>query len=163
VPFLRPRFSAAVRRPPRALVSRVTPVASCSGRRGATLLELAVVLVLLGVMAAVVLPPLVTPAPRTATLSDVVRAARAAALARAQTLQLTVTGSGRWHLHALAPADGDTVAAGVLADAPPLQLQLTPLGACLLTAPVPPALAHWDAAACRPARAAPSAVPEARP
>lgn len=137
-------------------------------RPGVTLVELVVVLGLLGMMAALVLPPLVPPAPRTTTLPDVVRAARAAALARAQTLQLTVTASGRWHLHPLPPMDRDTLAAGTLAGAAPLQLQITPLGACLASPPVPPLLAGWDAAACRPtgngegANAGASARPEVR-
>lgn len=106
-------------------------------------------LVLLGMMAAVVLPPLAASPPRPPSVDDVVRAARAAALARAETLQLTVSASGRWHLVALAPSDDDTVAAGTLAGAFPFQLQVTPLGACLAAGAVPPALAGWDAASCR--------------
>jgi len=169
----RARGSAA--REPGGATAWGQPAARRAGARpGVTLVEVVVVLGLLGMMAALVLPPLVPPAPRTATLPDVVRAARAAALARAQTLQLTVTAAGRWHLHPLPPLDRDTLARGTLArgtlaGAPPLQLQLTPLGACLASPPVPPLLAGWDAAACRPtgngegANASASARPEVRP
>jgi type II secretory pathway pseudopilin PulG len=131
-------------------------------------MELVVVLTLLGVMTALVVPPLTTPVRPATTLAEVVRGARSAALARAQVLQLTVTPGGRWALYTLAPTDGDTLASGTLAPEsatsggeaagtpagdPSLQLQITALGACLPVPPLSSALRDWDAAACRPVRA----------
>lgn len=136
-----------------------------------TLIELAVVLVVLGVVAGLVLPPFTAIERRPPTYLDVVRAARGAALARAQALQLTVAATGEWSVHPLPPADGDTVATGTLpatlsptrAGAAPFRLHITPLGACLPMAPVPEAWRDWDAAACRPALdfAAPGAAARA--
>jgi len=121
-------------------------------RRGVTLLELVVALALLGTMVALVLPSLATPAARGGRVDDMLRGARGAAIARAQTLTLAVAPDGEWRVRALPPDDTLRILDGVL-DAPPsaaYQLQLSPLGACLPATALPAEFGGWDAAGCRP-------------
>ena len=123
-----------------------------------TLLELVVALVLLGVMAALALPSLSMPARRDGRLEVVLRAARGAAIARAQSLALTVGRDGGWTLRPLSPDDTTVTLRGALDSPPsaPFQLQLTPLGTCIPATPLPGEYDGWDAAACAPRRAASS-------
>ncbi len=136
-------------------------------RHGVTLLELMVVLTLLAVVAAFALPALAPPAPRGRTMVDAVRTARSAAVARGQLLSLAVAADGAWEVRALPPDDAVRLTGGSLRDRPttPFQLQLTPLGACVATTPLPLELARWDAVGCTaPALGAldtPSALPRA--
>lgn len=124
-------------------------------RRGATLLELLVVLALVAVVSAIVGPSVVGRPPREVTLNDAVRAARSAAIARSQVLVLHVAADGRFSLRALPPADTLAVLEGqlrgdpVMRDTPALRLQLSPHGACVPLHPVPAQLQGWDAARCR--------------
>lgn len=115
-------------------------------RTGLTLLELVVVLALLGLGAALVLPSLDRPA-RAVTRDDVVRAARATAIARAQALTLRLATDGAWQL--ASPRDGGVLTQGKLSEAgDALALDLSPVGGCTLRPPVPASLARWDAARC---------------
>lgn len=119
-----------------------------------TLLELLVAVALVGGMLALVAPSLGTPPPREGRLESVVRAARSAAIARAQTLSLSIAGNGDWTVHPLPPDDSIRVLGGTL-DAPPsapLVLQVSPVGACVPVTPLPAELAGWDAASCAPSR-----------
>lgn len=118
--------------------------------RGVTLVELLVALSLMGVVAALVLPTFSRPHEGGAPIGDVVRAARGSAIARAQLLSLTVKDNGRWSVHPLPPDDSLTILGGRLDRPPtaPFQLQLTPLGACLATTPLPAEFRGWDAAGC---------------
>jgi prepilin-type N-terminal cleavage/methylation domain-containing protein len=121
-------------------------------RRGVTLLELVVALALLGTVAAFVIPSLERPASPRGRLDDVLRRARGAAIARAQSLTLDVAPGGAWQLRPLPPDDTVRILDGVL-DLPPsagYQLQLSPLGACLPATVLPAEMDGWDAAGCRP-------------
>lgn len=117
---------------------------------GVTLVELLVALTLMGGVAALVLPSFARRQQEGTPIGDVVRAARGAAIARAQLLSLTVQGNGSWSVHPLPPGDSLTVLGGRLdrAPTPPFQLQLTPLGACLAVTPLPADFQGWDAAGC---------------
>lgn len=121
-------------------------------RGGVTLLELLVALLLVGGMLALVAPTLRTPASRDGQLGSVLRAARSAAIGRAQTLTLSIGASGDWSVRPLPPGDTIEVLGGTL-DAPPsvpFALQLSALGACTPATTLPSELAGWDAASCAP-------------
>ena len=127
---------------------------SHNGRRGLTLLELMVALALLGLMLALVTPLFRRPTRRDGRLDAVLRAARATAISRSETMALRVRADGQWSVRALPPDDALLLLSGTLDSQPSLafQLQLTPLGACLPTSSLPAEFAGWDAAGCRPLR-----------
>jgi len=124
-------------------------------RHGVTLLELLVVLVLLGLLAA-----LTAPALRRAREPDgesdrrVIALARSAAVRRGETLALDMSADGRWRL-VVARGDSTAIEQGTLAATPMVarRLLLTPLGLCLPDDDERSA-APWDPAACRVAAAA---------
>lgn len=139
---------------------RTRPTTRSGKRRGVTLLELVVALTLLGVVAALVVPALATPAGRRGAFDDVLRAARGVAIARAQSLTLDVGRDGAWLLRPGTAGDTTHLGSGALEQEPSVsfQLQLTPLGACLPASALPAEYGGWDAAACAPRhRAAPVA------
>jgi prepilin-type N-terminal cleavage/methylation domain-containing protein len=125
---------------------------------GVTLLELLVVVLLLGLGAALTAPALLRarPAPTGADAARVTAFARGAAVRRGETLALDLAADGRWTLR-VAHGDSLPLAAGALdatrtTTAMPRRLLVTPLGACLpdddaADGPSPPS---WDAGACRP-------------
>ena len=127
--------------------------------RGVTLLELLVVLVLIGLVAALTAPALLRePAPAAGAAGAAATAesrltayARGAAVRRGETLALDVAPDGRWTLRV---AHGDTLPldAGTLDARPaaPRRLLVTPLGLCLPDDDERVADASWDAGACRP-------------
>lgn len=123
-------------------------------RFGFTLFELIVAMVVMGLVAAFAMPSLETPARDAGALSSVIPRARGAAIARAQTLVLTVTGQGGWTLTPLPPDDSVIVLRGQLDTSPTVgfRLRLTPVGACLSSSPLPEELGAWDAARCAPPR-----------
>jgi type II secretory pathway pseudopilin PulG len=91
-----------------------------------TLLELLVALALVGGMVALVAPALRTPPARGGQLESVLRVARSSAIARAQTLTLSIGLGGDWSVRPLPPGDSVEVLGGRL-DAPPsapFELQL---------------------------------------
>ena len=127
-------------------------------RCGFTLLELIVALVVMGVISALVAPSLGAPRERGGELGQVLQAVRGAAIARAQTLSLTVGDDGAWTLTPLAPDDSMVVLRGQL-DSPPsagFRLQLTAVGACLSSSLLPVEFGTWDAARCAPTRGIPT-------
>ncbi|MCC6769873.1 MAG: prepilin-type N-terminal cleavage/methylation domain-containing protein [Gemmatimonadaceae bacterium] len=131
-------------------VSFRPPRQSPPARGGVTLLELLVALALVGGMLALVAPALRRPPSRDGQLETVLRAARSAAIARAQTLTISVDGHGNWSVRPLPPGDSVEVLGGTL-DTPPsvsFELQLSTMGACTPATVVPPELAGWDAASC---------------
>ena len=136
-------------------------------RCGFTLLELIVALVVMGVISALVAPSLGAPRERGGggELGQVLQAVRGAAIARAQTLSLTVGDDGAWTLTPLAPDDSMVVLRGQL-DAPPsagFRLQLTAVGACLSSSLLPVEFGTWDAARCAPTRGIPArGIPTSR-
>lgn len=119
-------------------------------RRAITLLELLVVLVLLGLSAAVVLPTLRLPAPAAAE-SPLVRA-RTLALRRGEAVRLNTDAEGRWTVRATADAlgaillEGDGVASPI--DGSARSVVISALGTCLPEgAPVAGSPA-WDPVRC---------------
>lgn len=117
-------------------------------RPGFTLLELVVVLLVLGVSAAFVLPALTTPTPRAAAVADVVRAARATAIARAQPLRLRIAADGSWSLASPSRAEPRVTRGQLAQPTDAVTVELSPVGVCTLSPPVPAALHGWDAALC---------------
>ena len=80
-------------------------------RRGVTLLELLVVLVLMGISAAVVIPALDPPVElRSDSASALVERARRAAISRGEPVRLRIEGDGAWALVSL--RDGVPLAQG---------------------------------------------------
>jgi prepilin-type N-terminal cleavage/methylation domain-containing protein len=110
-----------------------------------TLIEVLVVMTVLGLVSAVVLPALVVPRNEPAGIGQVVRNARALAIRRAQTLRLSVEGSGRWVLR----AEAEAVDSGGIATPAPIELLLSPTGHCRLTSPLPVTWRSWDVSRCR--------------
>ena len=87
--------------------------------------------------ASLVVPALLfPPSDGVASLSDLVRRGREAAVARGETLLLSVDGSGHWELRQAADDAARPLAAGAVTDTSraALTLRLTPTGLC---APVP--------------------------
>jgi type II secretory pathway pseudopilin PulG len=96
-----------------------------------TLLELVVVLTVLGMVAAMATPVLFGAPAEAPSVDGVVAAARASAIARAQTLRLDVAANGAWRLWS-PDSPNEPIARGALPPASvPLQLEFTPLGMCL--------------------------------
>jgi prepilin-type N-terminal cleavage/methylation domain-containing protein len=107
------------------------------GERGLTLLEMVVVLVLLGVVLALSVPPLVPP--RTGSddpVQGVLDTARRAAVRRAESLSLAIDADGRWVIASADPSAPETVRSGRLDRSPGAALRATvsPLGACWIDA-----------------------------
>jgi prepilin-type N-terminal cleavage/methylation domain-containing protein len=122
---------------------RRSPASRCSASGGYTLLELVVVLILLGVVAAVVATGLAAlradPAPE---LRLVIGNARDAAIRRGETIHLRVDRSGAWRMAAGAPERSKLLMSGRL-HAPvraASDLVFSPLGTCASPAEsLPPA------------------------
>lgn len=149
--FLHGCFLTSPAVPPRVL--RRQPRQTPPARGGVTLLELLLALALVGGMVALVAPALRTPPARGGQLESVLRVARSSAIARAQTLTLSIGLGGDWSVRPLPPGDSVEVLGGRL-DAPPsapFELQLSAMGACMPASTLPPDLAGWDAASCSPA------------
>src|SRR2546428_12502552 len=83
-------------------------------RPGFTLVEILVVLIMMGLAAALVAPALLAPHHHASTLNDVVAGAREAAARRGEVLYLSIEPTGRWRLEGGAnPLEG-TLAGGRL-------------------------------------------------
>ena len=104
-------------------------------RRGATLLELIVVLALLGLAIAVAAPAFVFPSEKKETnLSVVLATARRSAILRAEPMTLIVDRSGDWRLDSPATAGASPIATGTLDRSPgALRVQVSPIGTCIAT------------------------------
>ncbi|MGQ0648794.1 MAG: prepilin-type N-terminal cleavage/methylation domain-containing protein [Gemmatimonadaceae bacterium] len=128
---------------------RIASISHRAPRAGVTLMELVVVLVVLGVSAAFVVPSLLSPPREEATVEGVVQAGRARAIARAQQLTLSIDRDGAWTLRSMTPAE-IVVSTGQMTAAPgaEIQVQLSPLGACLVSAPPSAEFQDWDVARC---------------
>ncbi len=101
-------------------------------RPGFTLVEILVVLIMMGLAAALVAPALLAPHHHASTLNDVVAGAREAAARRGEVLYLSIEPTGRWRLEGGAnPLEG-TLAAGRVEPfvAVPVTLIVSPLGSC---------------------------------
>jgi prepilin-type N-terminal cleavage/methylation domain-containing protein len=119
-------------------------------RRGFTLLEVTVVLVLLGIGFALAIPAFITPMrdPDDA-VQTVVDAARRAAVRRAETVVLRIARNGEWSIEA--SRDGEELRAGRVTwpQALPLVVRISPLGACLVESDVAQPSITVDPLLCR--------------
>ncbi|MBC7844465.1 MAG: prepilin-type N-terminal cleavage/methylation domain-containing protein [Gemmatimonadaceae bacterium] len=120
-------------------------------RRGFTLLELLVVLVLLGLGAAFVLPTLRLPA-RPAGGGGPLERARATALRRGESVRLSITADGLWSVRATADTGGTILLSGTTAVTPDAgaaqSIVITALGACLPEGGQSVGTGAWDPARC---------------
>src|SRR5207245_8194995 len=103
-------------------------------RPGFTLVEILVVLIMMGLAAALVAPALLAPHHHASTLNDVVAGAREAAARRGEVLYLSIEPTGRWRLEGGAnPLEG-TLAGGRLEPflAAPVPLSVSLCGICAI-------------------------------
>ena len=124
------------------------PTAARRARRGVTLLELLVVLLLLGLAVALTLPRIAVPRGPDAgdPLARTVAMGRALALRRAEALRLEVDADGRWRLL----ARDSVLQRGQLPAAAPLRLGISPVGVCVPEPADEVAAPTWDAGTCAP-------------
>ena len=104
-------------------------------RRGFTLIEVVVVLVLVGLVFGLVTPRFLAPAPaREGGVHRVVEAARRAAIRRAGAVTLSLDAEGGWNVEAAGEPGSAPLLAGRLDSPPPsaLRLHVSPLGSCML-------------------------------
>ena len=117
-------------------------VAARLRRRGLTLLEILVVLVLLGLAFALAAPSFFTTRAPDAGVQRVVDTARQAAVRRAEALTLTLHPDGQWQVERTDGSSRQPVSSGTFgrAHASSLQIRISPLGACMLveSTPLPP-------------------------
>jgi type II secretory pathway pseudopilin PulG len=111
-----------------------------------TLLEVMLVVVVMGIVAAITVPSLVTPVQAADPIGQVVRSARALAIARGEVLRLSITPSGSWSLDA---ATGTVDSGRGVAGAGAVELSITPTGRCVPVVVLPASWGGWDAARCR--------------
>ena len=99
--------------------------------RGYTVIEVLVVLLLMGLAAALVAPAFVQHDERGA-LVTLIGEARRTAIHRAEGMALRIERSGAWRLDGLASTEAGAIAMGTLSPAPPLAVTLlfSPLGTC---------------------------------
>jgi prepilin-type N-terminal cleavage/methylation domain-containing protein len=103
-------------------------------RRGFTLVEILVVLILIGLMIGLVAPAVIPPRANddpTSRLRQLVRSSSAAAVKRGEIVRLTLHPTGDWEVLGIASAPPDSIAAGRL-DISGLGMTLlfSPLGTC---------------------------------
>jgi prepilin-type N-terminal cleavage/methylation domain-containing protein len=100
--------------------------------KGFTLIEMLVVLVLLGMAAAVAAPAIRSLLPARPALSSLVPAARDAAARRGEIVYLRIADSGEWRMEGAASSDAGPLATGRVDPFPglPLTLIVSPLGSC---------------------------------
>ena len=124
-------------------------------RRGFTLLELLVVLVLLGLGAFLVMPVLRLPGPGR-TDDGAIERARATAIRRGESVRLSIAADGIWSVRATADTGGTILLSGAGADASgsgqPQSIVITALGACLPERGAAAGALAWDPARCTASR-----------
>jgi prepilin-type N-terminal cleavage/methylation domain-containing protein len=100
--------------------------------RGFTLLEMLVVLLLIGMAAALAAPALLRVNPGRSELEELIATARDAAVRRGEVLYLRVGTSGQWSLEAASGTTTDSLASGhVQPFGGPITLMLGPNGSCM--------------------------------
>jgi prepilin-type N-terminal cleavage/methylation domain-containing protein len=124
--------------------------------RGATLLELIVVLALLGLILAVAAPAFIVPTPpQTPDLGSALDAARRAAILRGEPVTLTVDDDGGWRVEGDASLASPPVVAGTLAaSVGRLRVRVSANGTCVPEPIDGVRLPDWNATGCRPASSA---------
>lgn len=105
--------------------------------RGVTLIEMVVVLVLIGLTAALAAPALLRPARAESGFRQLVSAARETAIRRGETVHLRIGASGEWRIEGSASAAPEVLLAGRVDPflEHPLTVLLSPTGSCALDAP----------------------------
>lgn len=108
-----------------------------SHRAGFTLIEMVVVLVLVGMGAALAMPALLRPRAGESGINVLVGNAREAAVRRGETLFLRIGASGEWRIEGAASSGApDTLLTGKVDPLPvPLTLLVSPTGSCMLDVP----------------------------
>jgi prepilin-type N-terminal cleavage/methylation domain-containing protein len=103
-------------------------------RRGFTLVEILVVLILMGIMAGLVAPSIIGTGQSddpVSELRELVRSASAAAVKRGEVVQLSLASTGQWDLVGTASSPPDEIASGRLkSSGPAMTLLFSPLGTC---------------------------------
>jgi prepilin-type N-terminal cleavage/methylation domain-containing protein len=99
---------------------------------GFTLIEMLVVLVLLGMAAALAAPALRSFRPPRPALSSLIPGSRDAAAKRGETVYLRIAESGVWRMEGAASSDAGPIATGRVDPFPglPLTIIVSPLGSC---------------------------------
>jgi prepilin-type N-terminal cleavage/methylation domain-containing protein len=125
------------------------------GRRGFTLLEIIVVLLLMALATALVAPAIGSRQPRSRDeVADLLQMARLAAVRRGEVVTVTVAASGQWRLDGDASAVDGPIASGQLGAKPAaaLTVAVSPLGACApgLDSASTALLASVDPLTCQP-------------
>jgi prepilin-type N-terminal cleavage/methylation domain-containing protein len=99
---------------------------------GYTLLEIAVVLILIGMAAAFAAPVLLRMNPGRSGFEELIATGREAAVRRGEVLYLRVSTSGQWSLEAASAPTTDPLASGHIdAVGSPLTLMFQPNGSCM--------------------------------
>lgn len=125
-------------------------------RRGVTLVELLVVLVILGIGGAIVVPAMRDLGPAEAEPSSAV-VARDLAARRGESVRVVVEPSGAWRATAERDTTDAPLARGAAATFPSGTWTVTPVGLCLprpMAGAPSPATAAWDPVRCAVATAA---------
>jgi len=103
-------------------------------RRGFTLVEILVVLILMGLMAGLVAPAVIPPRANddpASRLRGLVRSSSAAAVKRGEVVRLSLRPTGHWELVGMASAPPDVIAGGRLdISGVGMTLLFSPLGTC---------------------------------
>jgi prepilin-type N-terminal cleavage/methylation domain-containing protein len=99
---------------------------------GFTLIEMLVVVVLLGVAAALAAPALRSFRPARPPLGSLISGSRDAAARRGETMYLRIAESGEWRMEGAASSDAGPLATGRVDRFPglPLTIIVSPLGSC---------------------------------
>jgi prepilin-type N-terminal cleavage/methylation domain-containing protein len=99
---------------------------------GFTLIEMLVVVVLLGVAAALAAPALRSFRPARPALGSLISGSRDAAARRGETVYLRIAESGEWRMEGAASSDAGPLATGRVDRFPvlPLTIIVSPLGSC---------------------------------
>ena len=101
--------------------------------RGLTLIEVLIVIALLAIAVAIVYPNVVRrEAPPTLSEGQIIEQAKALAVARAESVRLSIRQDGTWEIVSDAAPESGAIAFGQLAEAPTaaVELRVTELGAC---------------------------------
>ncbi len=139
----RPRLTLAARPMARAASAAEPWPPAVAVRKGFTLLEILVVLILLGLTVGLVAPSFRLPEPPAeAALAPLIRTARESALRRGETVELQLEPSGQWRIDGRSSARDGPLASGRLAAGlgAQLVLEFSPIGTCAPTvrsAPLP--------------------------
>jgi prepilin-type N-terminal cleavage/methylation domain-containing protein len=123
-----------LRRWPAKSLLRVSGAYHAAAKRGFTLAEIVVVLVVLGLGAALVAPALVPPGQDdVVSISAVIGLAQNVAAGRGETVVLSVSPDGGWEIHGASSASAGALSAGHLPDSlsgSGFTLRVAPFGSC---------------------------------